>query len=377
VPPVNVGLAQLSDHFLLATVFFYALAVLAFAGDFAYGRRTTPRVAGQQADAEVAAERARVAVGAGVAAQATTSAPAQVTGAGETAEAAETVIPAQGAAGAGSGAEAEPPGVVAASRWRAGGAPAGPWVRAAIALTVIGLVTQILGIATRGMAEHRVPWGNMYEFVMAITCAAVIAFLLLLVRFRVYSVGLFLMAPIVLALGLCATVLYTAAGPLVPALHSSWIWIHVTAMTVAIGSYIVAAVLTVLYLIADRHARRNAADSQAGFGALLHRLPPADALDRLSYRTVIFAFPIWTFAVIAGAIWADQAWGRYWGWDPKETWAFITWVVYAGYLHARATAGWRGRKAAYIQLVGFASLLFNLVGVNLWITGLHSYAGIN
>jgi len=377
VPPVNVGLAQLSDHFLLATVFFYALAVLAFAGDFAYGRRTTPRVAGQQADAEMAAERARVAVGAGVAAQATTSAPAQVTGAGETAEAAETVIPAQGAAGAGSGAEAEPPGVVAASRWRAGGAPAGPWVRAAIALTVIGLVTQILGIATRGMAEHRVPWGNMYEFVMAITCAAVIAFLLLLVRFRVYSVGLFLMAPIVLALGLCATVLYTAAGPLVPALHSYWIWIHVTAMTVAIGSYIVAAVLTVLYLIADRHARRNAADSQAGFGALLHRLPPADALDRLSYRTVIFAFPIWTFAVIAGAIWADQAWGRYWGWDPKETWAFITWVVYAGYLHARATAGWRGRKAAYIQLVGFASLLFNLVGVNLWITGLHSYAGIN
>jgi len=376
VPPVNVGLAQLSDHFLLATVFFYALAVLAFAGDFAYGRRTTPRVAGQQADAEMAAERARVAVGAGVAAQATASAPAQVTGAGETAEAAETVVPAQGAAGADGGADAGA-GVVAASRWRAGGAPAGPWVRAAIALTVLGLVTQILGIATRGMAEHRVPWGNMYEFVMAITCAAVIAFLLLLIRFRVYSIGLFLMAPIVLALGLCATVLYTAAGPLVPALHSYWIWIHVTAMTVAIGSYIVAAVLTVLYLIADRHARRNAADPEAGFGAVLHRLPPADALDRLSYRTVIFAFPIWTFAIIAGAIWADQAWGRYWGWDPKETWAFITWVVYAGYLHARATAGWRGRKAAYIQLVGFASLLFNLVGVNLWITGLHSYAGIN
>jgi cytochrome c-type biogenesis protein CcsB len=375
VPPVNIGLAQLSDHFLLATVFFYALAVLAFAGDFAYGRRAAPRVAGHQASAEVATEQARVAVGAGVA-RAAPEAPAHPAPAGETPEAAETVIPAKGAAGAGGGAGAGA-GVVAASRWRAGGAPAGPWVRAAIALTVIGLVTQILGIATRGMAEHRVPWGNMYEFVMAITCAAVIAFLLLLARFRVYSVGLFLMAPIVLALGLCATVLYTAAGPLVPALHSYWIWIHVTTMTVAIGSYIVAAVLTVLYLIADRHARRNAADPGAGFGALLHRLPPADALDRLSYRTVIFAFPIWTFAVIAGAIWADQAWGRYWGWDPKETWAFITWVVYAGYLHARATAGWRGRKAAYIQLVGFASLLFNLVGVNLWITGLHSYAGIN
>jgi cytochrome c-type biogenesis protein CcsB len=185
------------------------------------------------------------------------------------------------------------------------------------------------------------------------------------------------MAPIVLALGLCATVLYTAAGPLVPALHSYWIWIHVTAMTVAIGSYIVAATFTVLYLVADRHARKRATSPDAGFGAVLDRLPSADALDRLSYRTVIFAFPIWTFAIIAGAIWADQAWGRYWGWDPKETWAFITWVVYAGYLHARATAGWRGRKAAYIQLVGFATLLFNLIGVNLWITGLHSYAGIN
>src|SRR5262249_284610 len=140
------------------------------------------------------------------------------------------------------------PAVVAASRWRAGGAPAGPWVRAAFAVTVIGLVTQVLGIVTRGMAEHRVPWGNMYEFVMAITCAAVIAFLLLLIRFRVYSVGLFFMAPVVLALGLCATVLYTAAGPLVPALHSYWIWIHVTSMTVATGAYIVPAVLTLLYL---------------------------------------------------------------------------------------------------------------------------------
>ena len=186
-----------------------------------------------------------------------------------------------------------------------------------------------------------------------------------------------------------------------PALHSYWIWIHVTAMTLAIGGFIVAAVLNVLYLLADRHARRAAmatsgtvssraatpgtvtsgwapgAATESGFGAVLRRLPGVDALDRLSYRTVIFAFPIWTFGIIAGAIWADEAWGRYWGWDPKETWAFITWVVYAGYLHARATGGWRGRKAAYIQLIGFATLVFNLVGVNLWITGLHSYAGIN
>jgi cytochrome c-type biogenesis protein CcsB len=368
--PVNVGLAQLSDHFLLATVFFYALAVLAYAGDFAFGRRGASRAA-QAVPAEQAApvaEEAKVAVGAGMAAQGAAVAP-------------QTAAPAvragaAGAAVAGTGSANGGAAVAAPGRWRAGGAPAGPWIRAALALTVIGLATQILGIVTRGMAEHRVPWGNMYEFVMAITCAAVIAFLGLSFRFRVYAVGLFLMAPIVLALGLCATVLYTAAGPLVPALHSYWIWIHVTAMTVAIGAYMVAATFTVLYLIADRHARKQASPG-SGFGAVLDRLPGAGALDRLSYRTVIFAFPIWTFAVIAGAIWADQAWGRYWGWDPKETWAFISWVVYAGYLHARATAGWRGRRAAYIQLAGFASLLFNLVGVNLWITGLHSYAGIN
>jgi cytochrome c-type biogenesis protein CcsB len=378
--PVNVGLAQLSDHFLLATVFFYALAVLAYAGDFAFGRHGAPRTAskeqatpvGEQALAPAPPPRRKVAVGAGVAAQIApsapeTAAPATLTdAAGQAGSAA-----AQAAAGDGAG-----PVVAAPSRWRAGGAPAGRWIRAALALTVIGLAAQILGIVTRGMAEHRVPWGNMYEFVMAITCAAVIAFLGLSFRFRVYAVGLFLMAPIVLALGLCATVLYTAAGPLVPALHSYWIWIHVTAMTVAIGAYIVAATFTVLYLIADRHARKQASPGP-GSGAVLDRLPGVHALDRLSYRTVIFAFPVWTFAVIAGAIWADQAWGRYWGWDPKETWAFITWVIYAGYLHARATAGWRGRKAAYIQLVGFTSLLFNLVGVNLWITGLHSYAGIN
>ncbi len=384
--PVNVGLAQLSDHFLLATVFFYAFAVVAYAGDFAFGHRRAPRTASAEQAAPVAEQalasapplaltpppRPRVAVGAGVAAQSAATAPETAAPATLADGPGQASAAAQGAGGDGAGPVVAPP-----SRWRAGGAPAGPWIRAALALTVIGLATQILGIVTRGMAEHRVPWGNMYEFVMAITCAAVIAFLGLSFRFRVYAVGLFFMAPIVLALGLCATVLYTAAGPLVPALHSYWIWIHVTAMTVAIGSYIVAATFTVLYLVVDRHARKQATGTKAGSGAVLDRLPGADALDRLSYRTVIFAFPIWTFAIIAGAIWADQAWGRYWGWDPKETWAFITWVVYAGYLHARATAGWRGRKAAYIQLVGFTSLLFNLIGVNLWITGLHSYAGIN
>ena len=172
------------------------------------------------------------------------------------------------------------------------------------------------------------------------------------------------------------TVIYTPAGQLVPALQSYWIAIHVTSMIVASGLYVVGAVVTVMYLIADRNERRVAAGLPSRSAGIMMHLPSPVILDRLSYRTILFAFPVWTFGIMAGAIWADSAWGRYWGWDPKETWSFITWVVYAGFLHARATAGWRGRKAACIHLVGFGCLIFNLVGVNLWITGLHSYAGL-
>ncbi|MGH3387272.1 MAG: c-type cytochrome biogenesis protein CcsB, partial [Actinomadura sp.] len=151
--------------------------------------------------------------------------------------------------------------------------------------------------------------------------------------------------------------------PLVPALKSYWIAIHVTAAITATGAFTVGGISTALYLAAAR----------GGDGA--SRLPSAETLDRLAHRVIMFAFPIWTFAIIAGAIWADQAWGRYWGWDPKEIWSFVTWVVYAGYLHARATAGWKGRKAAAISLVAYGCLLFNFFGVNYMFSGLHSYAG--
>jgi cytochrome c-type biogenesis protein CcsB len=133
----------------------------------------------------------------------------------------------------------------------------------------------------------------------------------------------------------------------------------------------------VVYLAVDRYNRRVAAGRAEPGNAIIGRLPSMEQLDRLTYRTVVFGFPVWTFGVIAGAIWADQAWGRYWGWDPVETWAFITWVLYAAFLHARSTAGWRGRRAHYIQLLGFASLTFNIMVVQVFITGLHSYAGVS
>jgi cytochrome c-type biogenesis protein CcsB len=359
--PVNVGLAHVSDHFLLFTVVVYSLAMLAFAGDLAYGRR---RRAGRATAA--AAARAPELVGAAV---------------GDGAAADEGSVTRDGAAGSDAGPVTAATGEAHAGQeapaGRAEREPAGPWVRVALALTAVGLAAHVLGIVTRGLAAHRVPWGNMYEFVTAITCGAIIVFLLLVARYRAYFLGLFVMVPVVLGLGLCATVLYTAAGPLMPALHSYWIAIHVTAAIIASGTFIVAATATVAYLLASRYERRAEAGLPVGASGIMRRLPRSEVLDRLAYRTVVFGFPVWTFAVMAGAIWADQAWGRYWGWDPKETWSFITWVVYAGYLHARATAGWRGRRAAYIQLAGFACLMFNLVGVNVWITGLHSYAGIS
>jgi cytochrome c-type biogenesis protein CcsB len=344
--PVNSGLADFSNGFLLSTVVIYALAMLAYACDFAFGRVT-----------------------------AAATAPARVP---------ELVGASAGPASAGGDTTAGP-GAGAVTGAGAGGiGPAAPrrgatgfWVRIAFALTCVGLAAHITGILTRGWSEHRVPWGNMYEFIMAISCMAVIVLVAVAVRYQAYYVGLFVMVPVVFALGLAVTVVYTPAGALVPALQSYWIAIHVTAMIVASGLYIVGAVVTVMYLAVDRYERRTAAGQPSRIGGIIQYLPKPLTLDRLSYRTILFAFPVWTFGIMAGAIWADQAWGRYWGWDPKETWSFITWVVYAGFLHARATAGWRGRRAAYIQLVGFGCLMFNLVGVNIWITGLHSYAGLS
>jgi cytochrome c-type biogenesis protein CcsB len=274
------------------------------------------------------------------------------------------------------GGDAAGPGGAAGQRDQVDRGPLGRWVTIAVALTSIGLAAHITGVVTRGLAVHRLPWGDMYEFITALTCVAVAFFLAVMIRYRAYYMGLFVMAAVVIALGLAETVIYTPAGPLVPALQSYWLSIHVTAMTLATGVFFVAAVIGVTYLFVDRHARRVAAGRPTGADGILRRLPGPEALDRLAYRTVVFGFPIWTFGVIAGAIWADSAWGSYWSWDPTETWAFITWVVYAGFLHARATAGWRGRRAAVIQLVGFGCLLFNVLVVSLAVPGLHSYAGL-
>jgi cytochrome c-type biogenesis protein CcsB len=402
----NIELADVSNATLVLTIVLYGLAMLAYAGDLAFGKRQSAAVAParqpERAGAVALVGAASSTEYAGHAFPADPGDPSQLAdlspsdasrtsrnGSGGTGAASGLLAGGDAIAGADSGQEAdrgpagagqgssgagslpEPAATIAALPW-----PQGTWLRSAFVLTCAGLALHMASVATRGLSEHRVPWGNMYEFIAAITCAAVLVFVLGAVRFRAYYLGLFILLPVVLALAVDVVWIYTPAGQLVPALQSYWIAIHVTAMIIAIGMYILGAVVTVLYLLSARHDRRVAAGQEDASAGIMGRLPGADTLDRLAYRAILFAFPAWTFAVIAGAIWADHAWGRYWGWDPKETWSFVIWLVYAAFLHARATAGWRGRKAAYIQLFGFACLIFNLVGVNLWISGLHSYANL-
>ena len=371
---VNLGFAHASNDFLIAALLVYSLAVLAFAGDYAFGRprRAAGAAAGVRAGARAGARLATVGAG---------QAPAGIDEdrAGLDAGGTDTVdgTPGDGAPGTVAPAvpalpRPVPPAGAFRAMWQAG-----PWVRVAAALSAVGMLAHLAAVVTRGLAVHRAPWGNMYEFITALTCVAAIFFGYIVLRYRAWTLGVFVMGAVVLALGLAETLIYTPAGPLVPALQSYWLSIHVTAMTLATGIFFVAAVLGIMYLVSEIYRKRvEAGKAQPGNG-LISRIPSAQTLDKLTYRTVVFGFPVWTFGVIAGAIWADQAWGRYWGWDPVETWAFITWVIYAAYLHARATAGWRGARAHYIQLLGFASLVTNMLVVQVFITGMHSYAGVS
>ena len=371
--PVDATLATLSDRLLVAAILVYSAAMLAYAAEYSFGRRG-------RVGAAAAPARTAVLVGAGASLPAAPVSPAV---GGSTAVAGSTAVP--GSAVPGSTAVAGSPAVPGSTGRpvpaRSGSAIAGV---AAAVLSVIGLLLHGGVLVTRALAAHRVPWGNMYEFAISVCFIAVLAWLVVMTRqargegrASIRHLGAFVMLPVVLLLGLAGTVLYTPVVPLVPALNSYWLWIHVSAAVIASGVFLVSFVTAVLYLIREKYDRVTAADGTLRFPATLGaRFPAAEGLERMTFRVIAFAFPVWTFATIAGAIWAEAAWSRYWGWDPKETWAFIAWVIYAAYLHARATAGWRGRRAAWIAVLGWAAMMINLFGVNLVITGLHSYAGL-
>jgi len=243
-------------------------------------------------------------------------------------------------------------------------------MRIATAMMILGFIFLLAGVVTRGLSAGRVPWGNMYEFSITGALAFTGAYLSALRKYDLRWLGVLVSISALLTLGTAVTLLYVPSAPLVPALKSPWLVIHVSTAIISGGVFLLANVISAAYLYLDNMENKGPRKVWAD------RLPSLEVLDQLSYRLVAFVFPLWTFSVIAGAIWAESAWGRYWGWDPKETWAFITWVAYAAYLHARVTVGWRGRRAAWLCLLAGSTFLFNYVYVNVWGTGKHTYSGL-
>jgi len=244
----------------------------------------------------------------------------------------------------------------------------------AMSTTILGLLLHGAGIVLRGIAAGRAPWANMYEFTLVGSFVAVAVFLVTQVRREVRFLGAIITGLAVLALGTALSVFYIAADGVQPALQSYWLLIHVSVATIAAGILTVAFAASVLQLLKDSRESGSPA-VQPRFFRFLDALPTPRELEALAFRLNAIGFVLWTFTLIAGAIWAEHAWGRYWGWDPKEVWTFVVWVVYASYLHARTTRGWTGRRAAYFVLVGYACVLFNFTGVNLLFAGKHAYSG--
>jgi cytochrome c-type biogenesis protein CcsB len=351
----------LSDGvFLTIAVMAYLVAMLLHAADFAFGRQS-----------HVARAATRELVGAGVGAGLDGSAPSTGSLAVDGGDAAlDAGEDSRGGTGWGAGLVSGGFGVTAGE----GKAEKGQWLlTAALGVTWIAALAHAATVVTRSLDAGRMPWGNMYEYVMTGTLlASAIWLTIAALRPAVRHLGLFVVLMQVLLTGVAGIVLRKPLAPLAPALDSFWFVVHVGSVITATGLFLVGFAASVMFLIRSGYDEGKRTWLYP-YGRLLTNAATA---ERLSFRLHAFAFPIWTFGVTAGAIWAEAAWGRYWGWDPKEVWAFISWVVYAGYLHARATPSVSKRTAAWIAVVGWLTMMMNLFGVNIFLSGLHSYGGV-
>jgi cytochrome c-type biogenesis protein CcsB len=318
-------MAELSNQLVALAVLVYLLAMVCYAGEYAFGNRSLI--------GRAAMRPARQLVGAG--------APADVPD------------------------DLPPPPPAPDRRAQLAG-------RIAVGLNVVGVLLHLGGLVTRGVAADRMPWGNMYEYILSATFVASAVWIGVVLRKpAVRHLGLFATLALVVLLGADGLIAYTPVGPLVPALNSYWFIIHVSTIIIASGILLIGAVPAAMFLI-----RNGYDEGKRRFPYTLGKhVPDAALLERLTFRLHAFGFPLFTFgALIAGPLWAEASWGRYWGWDPKEVWAFISWIVYAAYLHARSTPSVKRTVATWIALLGFLTMLMNLFGVNLFFEGLHSYA---
>lgn len=353
----NEALAQYANLSLYSAMAVFTLAMLGYATFLAGLVPQRDRAAAAVRDEQAAvrdeqAARAQALVGAGMPGGGVTGVDAPV-GAGSAAGTA-------GAAGADASAVDEKEQVSARARKAAG---------IAGTLTWLGGFLLVVSAVLRGASVQRWPLGNMFEFAVVGAMFTILAFSIWSTRRDLRWLGLFVVGPVLLTLGLAITVWYTEAAELLPSLKSVWLAIHVTVATLATGLFAIAASATGIYLVKDAFQR-------SGRRSVLDRFPDAPVIERLAYGLHIVAFPLWTFTLIAGAIWARQAWGAYWNWDPKEVWTFVIWVVYAAYLHARATSGWSRQSANYIALAGWACIVVNYTVVNMFFVSQHSYSGL-
>ena len=243
--------------------------------------------------------------------------------------------------------------------------------RAAFALTILGWALHVVGTVLRGIAAHRVPWANMFEFSLTASAIIVGVFIAVQAWQNLRFLGAYITGFSLIVLGFGTVGFYVSVVPLPPALQSYWLVIHVFVATLGTAFFAIGAGLSLMQLIQSRREAKQFAGLK-----FLDTMPDAEKLETLAYRVIVVGFVFWTFTLMAGAIWAAHAWGRYWGWDTKEVWTFIIWTIFAGYIHARATRGWRGSRSAYLAIVGFAAVMFNFTIVNLFFKGLHAYSGL-
>jgi len=351
----NLQLAYYANLALYGAMVVLAIAMLAFAVYVAFAERPTRR------GAAVAAARADAPALVGVGVGGGSGRPDRTPGLGR------RLVPTDDPATFSGGAD---PGKPTAPGNRSGaptrGAKAG---QLGMTLTWLAVMLLVVSVVARGIAVRRVPVANMFEFATFGAMLALGLYLALAMRRPLRWLGLFVVTPVLLVLGLALTVWYSPAAELLPSLQSLWLAIHVPIATLSVAMFTVAFSVLLLQLARERHdARVAAGEAKASF---LDTLPGAATLDRIAYGLHIVAFPLWTFSLIAGAIWAQQAWGSYWNWDPKETWTFVIWVIYAAYLHARATSGWSRRTG-----VGYLAIVVNFAVVNVYFVGQHSYSGL-
>ena len=364
---INETMGQYSELFMLLAAGTYTVAFIAFAWDLAKSSKALRAIDLKAAQAEEAV-KVPVAAGAGAESAAAGSRPDEARLGGPAGRAERPSSSTAKAAGAGGGVVTADADMKYAAERRA---PA----RVAVALTVLGALIHGAGVVTRALGAGRVPWGNMYEFLTTGAFVAIAVFLLVLVRRDLRFLGTFVVGLAIIMLVAASVAYWTPVGHLVPALQSYWLIIHVSIAVLSSALFTLTFAMSALQLV-QSHRQKTVAAGGADKLGFMRLVPSALSLENLSYRINAIAFIGWTFTLMFGAIWAEAAWGRYWGWDPKETWAFISWIVYAGYLHARATRGWTGNRAAWLSIVGYLCVIFNFTIVNQFFNGLHSYSGL-